>query len=409
MIGDNTPHVSFYDPKTLKRVKSMTNVEILTISVTAYRGGDVSGYVLLTGESEDSKNFIESLNSRSYFARVGYGEVFPVAIGEVKDENDTGEVKRVEILGWKQYSEIIDVFPWNLAGLEEKSFSSEAKNTMHFFYGETSKGLICSILDNVKRTMNIRGYNSNVFDFSQMFSESAGGIGYANNIANSWRLNILSFTSLSQAISDVVEDSGNLLSISTNQDESSDFSFVLNYEKWNDSSDSIVSLSLYEMGDVSYTLDSNGKNSSYAFGSSSDTVGNTTIRTSKVSSNSPRIYNMSNIGDSKTLGANRSAKIVQNLTNETSYTGSLRFSSSKELSIGQKLNIPSSLWFESNTTARVSKKDIDGQKFTYDAVFSFSSTFKPKTPAQKALIAPIERVEKKAEVAASIRNGSGVR
>lgn len=413
MKNDNTPHFVTYNANTLEREFTFTPKEIIDISITVGRGGDVSGYVELTGDRSESSTYISNLKSRQCYAKVGFGEVYPVVIDEVSTVDNNANVVKVKIMGFKQYAELIDVFPWNLANVEEKRFAQDAKNTLHYFYGYSYISLMASILDNIRRTLNTRGVNSNFLNYGFIYNSAVENSG--SNLRNySWRLNILSPTNLAQAIEDVLTNNSILLHVFTEQDLSAPFNFILQSE----SSYGVVT-EVVDSGKISnfeISLENEEKKPVIVYGTSKDQLGQSTVTTKAYYAGNKNtiVYSFKNIGEVETLNGNRKQVVERKIVDYLSYRGRLSFSTTEEFSVLNRVPLTIPTNFNNYNVSGlenifVSKKSIEGQIYTYDCVFNLDSTVEPKTDVQKAILSPIEEMNQKANNAASRKNQEGFR
>lgn len=412
MKNDNTPHFVTYNANTLEREFTFTPKEIIDISVTVGRGGDVSGYVELSGDRSESSTYISNLKSRQCYAKVGFGEVYPVVVDEVSAVDNNANVVKVKIMGFKQYAELIDVFPWNLANVEEKRFAQDAKNTLHYFYGYSYISLMASILDNIRRTLNTRGVNSNFLNYGFIYNSAIESSG-ANLENYSWRLNILSPTNLSQAVEDVLTNNSILLHVLTEQDLSAPFNFILQIE----SNYGVVTENV-DSGKISnfeISLENEEKRPVILYGTSRDQLGQSTVTTKALyagGNTDTLVYSFKNIGDVKTLNGNREQIVERKIVDYLNYKGRISFSTTEEFSVLNRvpLSIPDNYGDVNGLDdIFVSKKSIEGQIYTYDCIFNLDSTVEPKTDVQKAILSPIEEMNQKANNAASRKNQEGFR
>ena len=403
MIGDKTPYFAIYDAQNFNLVYSFSEEEIANIDVTIEKGADIDGQIVLAKNSSNV-NTINSIKQFSHFARIGYGELYPVIIMD-KDDSEIG-VSSITIKGFKEYANYLDVYPYYLADVQEKKFTNESTDDFLYFYGNSVNALITIIFDNLKRTMAARGYNTSYINHDY-FKNNAGNGGSVTT--KSYRLSLVEYTSLNDVLEDIYDNNALTYTgyeVKTSQNINDSFSFILTNQstanKNNDTSIfSNVKVSL-ERPDYAHVV--------YGIGKSF--TGSTIVDRGNIYTHQGGIYTSSGVEVNESKNESLKTSIDRKKESLNNYQGTLSFTSFEEFSLGDRINLPAIVYGMAGISASygyINTKNIDEREFSYEVVFNYNTDEKPQNIARRAIVGSVENAESKAKKATKKSNSSGVR
>ena len=400
MFKDYKAHVDIYGGKSRSLVYSASQSSIVNIDITVEREGEVAGEVVLRA-NENTYETLRSIKPRSHFAKVGYGEVYPVIIDDVERNVIKGdELVTLKVKGFKGYCELVDVYAYYFAN-ESKLFTSDSKETQLIFYGRNTYALACAIMDNVHKTMRARGFEPPI-NYGNIYKKAKA---QSNSYVHyrSYRLNLLEQTTLLDVFDEVFVDSGLSYDIHTSQNKDDKFEFVVDTMHTHDESNEKVTKSQVEV-----ELSSPGK-ASVVYGVGSTFAGDKIVQVSK-DDYSDSIYSSYGVDVGEVRSENLKNVIDRELKDKSMYTGSVRFDSFQELRVGQEVSLEEDIFLSAGTSrATVATKSISGRLYTYELTFAYESRIKPQNVARKVLLNKVDNVDKKAKRATKKKNSSSMR
>lgn len=402
MIGDKNPYFALYDAKTFNLVYSFSKDEITNIDITIEKGAEIDGQIVLA-KNDSNVNTIDSIKQFSHFARIGYGELYPVIIMD-KDDTEIG-VSSITIKGFKEYTNYLDVYPYYLANVEEKKFTNESTDDFLYFYGNSVNSLISIVFDNLKRTMAARGYNTNYINHD--YYKNAGNAGKVTT--KSYRLSLVEYTSLNDVLDDIYDKNDLTYSgyeVKTSQNINDDFSFILTAQTTSNKKNSTSIFS-----DIKVSLE-RPDYSHVVYGVGKSFTGSTIVDRGYIHSRQKGIYTSSGVEVSESKNESLKASIDRKKESLNNYQGTLSFTSFEEFSLGDRINLPPIVYGMAGVSANygyINTKNIDGREFSYEVVFNYNTDEKPKNIARRAIVGSVENAESKAKKAAKKGNSSGVR
>lgn len=400
MFKDYEAHVYIYGGKSRSLVYSAGQRSIVNIDITVEREGEVSGEVVLHA-NDKTREVLRTIKPRSHFAKVGYGEVYPVIIDDVERNVVKGdELITLKVKGLKGYAELVDVYAHYFANVS-KLFTEDSKETQLIFYGRNTYALACAIMDNVHKTMRARGFEPPI-NYGNIYKKAKS---QSNSYVHyrSYRLNLLEQTTLLDVFDEVFADSGLSYDIHTSQNKYDTFEFVVDTMHTHDEdSDEILK------SNVEVELSTPGK-ASVVYGIGSTFAGDKIVQVSK-DRYSDSIYSSYGVDVGEVRSENLKNVIDRELKDKSKYTGSVRFDSFQELRVGQEVSLEDDISLAAGTSrATVATKSISGRLYSYELTFAYDSRIKPQNVARKALLNKVDNVDKKAKRATKKKNSSAMR
>lgn len=211
----------FYHGKTRSHVASFTE-DVLEVDLTPSLNGRLSG-ILTIQERQGTKSFLEAIRENSHFVKVGvdhvYGGVTQAAVVEQG-------IWTIEIIGCYEYLEKIDLVSSHKAGVTSGVSGGDDYSWIKLFYADSSLGILYEVLVNLSQSMVERGYNSSLFDYTNLRSNlvSTGVVEWGR----SYRLNSLEVPTVQSVIEDILQDDGmELFRIRVTPTVMEDFRFIM--------------------------------------------------------------------------------------------------------------------------------------------------------------------------------------
>lgn len=390
----------FYNGKTLNYVQDLST-DVVNLSFTQGLKGSVSGNVEVE-ITNDNSAFLSGLKENSHFLKFG---VEKAPVGAVIDTiSRTGNILKIEFIGFYEYSEKIDLVASHKAGLTTEVASQNDQSFIKNFYADSSLGILWEVFKNNAETMVSRNNDASLFSYGMIRSKIVSNTD--SEWAKSYRLNSLETPTLKNVFDDIFsEDDISLLKVYVAPDKDVKFSFIFSY------ADSQKTWNFSEKDDDIFNItvnDFNVENRSFSLAKGTNLRDQNVVERVGFSNNSAYSSLISTSQQERSDSIRRQAENakIKAATND----GDIKFSVfNDDLRILDFVNVEFVYPFFETFSGIITEKNIEGNVITYNFQRNAGNSpmlSKPQDQSRRMIFGKLNNAQDLSERTASKKNNT---